>query len=44
LLIKFWYISLSLWVASQKHIRKMLSCGNLFFFFLSLFLFLFFKF
>jgi hypothetical protein len=27
LLIKFWYISLSSWVASQKHIQKMLSCG-----------------
>jgi hypothetical protein len=34
LLIKFWCISLSSWVASQKHIRKMLSCGLSFFSFL----------
>lgn len=36
LLIKFWCISLSSWVASQKHIWKMLSCCPSFFLFVSL--------
>jgi hypothetical protein len=36
LLIKFWCISLSSWVASQKHIWKTLSCCPSFFLFVSL--------